>query len=244
MEAVEYERMHAEEERSWWFRGRRRVLEAAVQRLALAPHARIVDVGCGTGGNLVMLQRHGDALGVEPSPVGAAYARERTGAEVAEATAEATGLPGASADLVTLFDVLEHLDDDLAALHELRRLLKPQGRLLLTVPAFMMLWSGHDVALHHRRRYRRPELRARLTQAGFRVDWLSYYNASLFPAVAAVRLGRRLVGGGAAQADGVTPPPAPLNRALEGLFAAERFVVGRAALPFGVSLIAAATAPA
>ncbi len=243
MEAIEYERMHAEEERSWWFRGRRRVLEAAVDRLGLPADARIVDVGCGTGGNLVMLQRHGEALGVEPSPVGAAYARQRTGARVVEATAEDTGLPSASADLVTAFDVLEHLDDDLAALRELRRVLTPGGRLLVTVPAFMMLWSGHDVALHHRRRYRRPELRQRLREAGLRVDWLSYYNAALFPPVAAVRLARRLVGGGRAKADGVTPPPAPLNRALEGLFAAERFVVGRAPLPFGVSLMAAATAP-
>ncbi len=243
MEAIEYERMHAEEERSWWFRGRRRVLEAAVARLGLPEGARIVDVGCGTGGNLAMLQHYGDAVGVEPSPVGAAYARERTGAEVVEATAEDTRLPAASADLVTAFDVLEHLDDDLAALGELRRVLKPGGRLLVTVPAFMMLWSGHDVALHHRRRYRRAQLHERLSRAGFRVDWVSYYNASLFPAVAAVRLTRRLLGGGATKADGVSPPPPPLNRALEALFAAERHVVGRAPLPFGVSLIAAATVP-
>jgi len=239
MEDTEYERMAEAESRSWWFKARRRILNDAVARLGLPPDPRIADLGCGTGGNLPMLARHGYVTGVETSPRAAAMARDATGLAVVTGEAHATGLPDASFQLVTMFDVLEHLDEEAPALAEVSRVLAPGGRFLFTVPAFMWLWSGHDEALHHRRRYRRGQLRQVVTAAGLEVEWVSYYNAALFPPVAAIRVARRLIGGGQRAAD-VGEMTGRTAGMLEGLFAAERHLVGRVSLPFGVSLIGVA----
>jgi SAM-dependent methyltransferase len=242
MEDAEYERMAEAESRSWWFKARRRILSDAVGRLELPASPRIADLGCGTGGNLPMLAGHGYVTGVEASPKAAGMARQSTGLAVVTAEAHATKLPDASFQLVTMFDVLEHLDEEGPALAEVARLLVPGGAFLFTVPALMLLWSGHDEALHHRRRYRRGQLRAVVAAAGLEVDWITYYNASLFPPVAAIRVARRLVGGGKRSAD-VGEMSGWTARLLEGLFAAERHVVGRVPLPFGVSLIGVARKP-
>lgn len=240
MEAAEYQRMVEAEQRSWWFRGRRRVLDAVIERLDLPGEARLLDVGCGTGGNLSMLAGHGDVTGVEFFETAAKLARDQANVPVLEGPAEAIPISEGEFDLITMFDVLEHLDDEALALSEVARLLSSKGRFLFTVPAFMFLWSGHDVALHHRRRYGKAQLRRVLEASGFRVQWLSYYNAGLFPAVATIRALRKLTGGGAEQAD-VAQGSGPVASLLEAIFAAERHVAGRLPLPFGVSLIGVAT---
>jgi SAM-dependent methyltransferase len=240
MNEAEYERMYEAEQASWWFRARRRILKDVIERLDLPPRAQIADLGCGTGGNLSMLQEFGDVVGVEISPTGAAFACRRTNCPIVEGSATESTLDAEAYDMATMFDVLEHLEDDSAGVAEVRRILKPGGRFVFTVPAFMLLWSAHDEALHHFRRYRKKELKNLLEGADFQIDWLSYYNTSLFPPVAAVRVGRKLIGGGKASADGVGVPPKPINAMLEGLFAVERHVLGRMPLPFGVSLIGVA----
>lgn len=239
MEVTEYQRMVEAEQRSWWFRGRRRVLDAVIERLSLPDGARLLDVGCGTGGNLSMLAGHGEVTGVEFFGTAAKLAREQAGCPVLEGPAEAIPIDRDRFDLITMFDVLEHLDDEAPALSEVTRLLSSRGRFLFTVPAFMFLWSGHDVALHHRRRYDKAHLRGVLEAAGFQIQWLSYYNAGLFPAVATIRALRRLTGGGAQQAD-VAQGAGPVASLLEAVFAAERHIAGRIPLPFGVSLIGVA----
>jgi len=239
MEETEYERMAAAESGSWWFRARRQILNDVVGRLGLPPDPRIVDLGCGTGGNLPMLARHGYVTGVEASATASARAREATGLAVLTAEAQATGLADGAFQLATMFDVLEHLDEEQPTLREVRRLLAPGGLFLFTVPAFMSLWSGHDEALHHRRRYRKGPLREVVAASGLEVDWISYYNATLFPPVATIRMARRLLGGGSQEAD-VGATDGWSARLLQGVFAAERHVVGRWTLPFGVSLIGVA----
>lgn len=241
MDVSEYQRMYDSEDRSWWFRGRRRIVASVLESLKLQPAAKLADIGCGTGGNLPTLAQFGRVTAVEPSPDARAFALSRKAADVVEGTAEATGLPDESFDVVTLLDVLEHLDEEAPALGEISRVLKPGGRLLLTVPAFMFLWSAHDEALHHRRRYRRGELKDVLKAAGFEIEQLTYYNAGLFPPVAAMRVGRRLIGGGKREADGAEMSIKVVNTAFEALFAAERHLLSRRIrLPFGVSLLAVA----
>jgi SAM-dependent methyltransferase len=193
------------------------------------------------------MQRFGTVEGLETAPEARALARERLGPGFLLHEAPLPGgLPaGATYDVVTAFDVLEHLEDVGPALAALRAALRPGGFLLCTVPAFPFLWSAHDEAHHHFRRYRDGLLRGQLQQAGFEVRWSSHFNAWLFPAVAAVRLAQRVLprrtDAPAAQSDLALPPPAPVNALLERLFASERHVLVRGGrLPFGVSLAAVA----
>lgn len=231
------------EEKHWWFAARRQIVlhrlsrELGERRRTL----RLLDVGCGAGGMLDHLRAFGDVIGVDPSPEAVAYAAGKNTAEVRTGTLP-DGLPFSPTDrfdVITLLDVLEHIDEDIASLIALRRLLSPDGLLLLTVPAYQFLWSAHDVMNEHKRRYSRALLRARLETAGFEMQTLSYYNTLLFPAVAAVRIVKRWIGGSEGASD-IRPVPRPLNALLRSMFAAERHVLGTVALPFGVSLIATA----
>lgn len=248
MDARLYRDMGRLEDHHWWFRGRRAVLRDVLQaRLPIVGHRRILDVGCGTGGMLPMLSEFGDVEGLEGSLEGVEQSRARMGERASIHHGWLPdGIPvGARYDLVTAFDVLEHLDDPVAALANIRAALASVGLFACTVPAWPFLWSRHDELNHHRRRYTRTTLREHLTEGGFVVRHLSCFNVALFPAVAAVRLAHRvfkLPRGGSAGSD-LAEIPGPLNTLLEGIFSAERFFVPWLRLPVGVSLLAIA-APA
>lgn len=237
-------RDHADlEERHWWFEGRRRVIASVLDRhLPRGASARLLDVGCGTGGMLSLLRDFGHASGIDLSPEAVQLAQERHGAGVAVHVGGIPGgLPGpGSLDVVTAFDVVEHIEDDLAAVTALREVLVPGGFFVCTVPAFGFLWSEHDDLNHHKRRYTAPGLRALLEQADLEVVELSYFNTWLFPLVAGVRVARKRTGRRSGASDLALPPPL-VNRMLTAVFGSERALVGRGRkLPFGVSLIAVA----
>jgi SAM-dependent methyltransferase len=238
-----YGQMRELEDRHWWFLGRRRIVESVIARLDLAPGAPILDAGCGTGGNLAMLRRFGEVVGAEYDASAAAIARQRGVAQVVRAGLPAE-MPFAAEQfqLVTLLDVLEHIDDDQGSLQTLAGLLRPGGYLVFTVPAFPFLWGPHDTEHHHRRRYRAAPLRRQIAAAGLQLQWLSYYNSWLFPAAAAVRLLRKVVPEQGVGSE-LALPPAPINGLLAGLFASERLWLGRVAIPFGVSLLGVARKP-
>ncbi len=238
-----YPQMRELEDRHWWFRGRRRIVADVIQRLHLPAQAQILDAGCGTGGNLPMLAGFGELTGAEFAAEAAALARARGVCEVVRASLpKEMPFTAMQFQLITLLDVLEHIDDERASLQTLENLLASGGHLLISVPAFPFLWGPHDEQHHHKRRYRAAGLRARIAEAGLDVQWLSYYNSSLFPAVAAVRLLHRLLPAGEAGSE-LALPPAPINVLLENIFAAERYLLGRLMLPFGVSLIVLARKP-
>ncbi|MGK2942075.1 MAG: class I SAM-dependent methyltransferase [Immundisolibacter sp.] len=239
MEASEYRFMAEHEDRHWWFVGRRAVLAALLDGLALPADARILEVGCGTGGNLPLLGRYGQVTALEMDAYARAFAQQKTGVDVRDGVLPQS-LPFVDErfDLVCLFDVLEHVADDHAALAAITGLLAPGGRLLLTVPAHQWLWSVHDQHLHHRRRYSRAGLRALLEANGYVVDRTSFFNALLFLPAAAVRLVDRWRG--RLTASGAALPSAAINRLLTCLFAAEAPWLRRWNLPFGLSLLALA----
>ena len=175
-------------------------------------------------------------------PPGAPASRLRTGGSVRLIEGGIPeGLPqGEQFDVITMFDVLEHLDDPVGAIKALKGLLTDSGQLVITVPAFQFLWSKHDDLNHHRRRYSLRQLTEHLAEGGMTVDFHSYFNSVLFGPVAAVRLFRKVVPGNEADSDygsggGIA------NWALTKLFSAERHVASRLPVPFGVSLIAVAT---
>jgi SAM-dependent methyltransferase len=170
------------EEDHFWFAGRRVLIERLLGEHATRVETA-VDVGCGTGSLLDVLAAHAEqVIGVEP--LGGEDQRIVVG------NAEELPLPNGSAGLLTAFDVLEHVDDR-AALAEFRRVLRPGGLLVLTVPAFPFLWSERDELAGHRRRYRRRELVALLEETGYAVGGAVYYQFILFPFLLASRLAGR-----------------------------------------------------
>jgi SAM-dependent methyltransferase len=222
----------AAEDGHWWYRGRRAiVLDAARRSLRTSATPRILDAGCGGGAVLAELAGLGTAVGLEPSPTSRERALARRAGEVVDGDLARLPFADDEFDLATTLDVLEHLDDDRAALAELRRVVRPGGVLVVTVPAHPRLWSRHDEANHHRRRYTRASLRAAALDGGWRVDRLTHFNTVLLPAAAVLRRFDR--------GDGLEIPAAPLNRALELPFELERRAIGAGvSFPFGLSLLA------
>lgn len=224
----------------WWFRGRR-----AIFTRLLAPfldgsrERRILDIGFGTGAMLTFLSRYGSVVGMDMSAEAIRFARTRCARPMLLGDITHVPLGNASIDLVTAFDIVEHVDDDAAALAELARICRPGGHVLLTVPAFQLLWGNQDVISHHLRRYRLAELEQRVRAAGFAPRRLSYFNTLLFPAVAAVRVARRLLGEpkGEIKSDFTMTKPGLVNDTLARVLAAEGRWLTRWRLPVGVSLV-------
>jgi len=190
-------------------------------------------VGCGTGANLVRLADFGDAEGVDISPDALKFCRERGLNKVKLGAAETLPYEDGEFDLVTALDVVEHIDDDVAGLREMHRVLRPGGRVLLFVPTFMFLWGIQDEVSHHRRRYRMTELRRAVTAAGFEVERTTYANITFFLPVLLVRKFMRLTGMRAETENNINVPA--LNRLFGAIFAAERHWLRYLNIPFGVS---------
>jgi SAM-dependent methyltransferase len=231
------------EGRHWWFLGRRQLFLRLLERRLPSDGrpARILDFGCGTGAWLADLERFGTVSAVDADPSAVAFCHERGRREVQLVGPGARlPFPDDTFDLVTALDVIEHIDDDVAALAELRRVLRPGGLLLVAVPAFMFLWGLQDEVSHHHRRYTARTLRRALAGAGLRVDRVSYFNTILFAPIAIVRLGQRLLRAPSSRQSDFELGPAWLNRLLAAVFGAEAGVVARRDLPFGVSLLAVA----
>lgn len=232
-----YTRMGALEDRHWWFVARRRILTEALERFVdLPPEARLLEVGCGTGGNLSMLGRFGSVAALEPDAEARRLASRHGQADIRDGRLpSAIPFNGTRFDLVAALDVLEHLDDDAATLEALHDQLHPGGWLVLTVPAFSFLWSRHDEKHHHKRRYRKAGLVHLVTRAGFVPVRVTYFNTLLFPLIAGVRLLKTLFALGGKPDDDM---PSPLvNRLLTAVFSSERRLLGRVPFPAGVSLL-------
>ncbi|HEY3800775.1 MAG TPA: methyltransferase domain-containing protein [Caulobacteraceae bacterium] len=231
-----YERMRALQDGHWWFEGRRQILSTLIGDLDLPKNAKVLEVGCGPGGNLPMLKQFGQVTAMEPDAGSRAFAAEKSGV-----TIESGLLPGPlpfapeSFDLVCAFDVIEHVDDDAGSVVALGRLLKRGGYLATTVPGQPWMWSRHDELHHHKRRYRMAAFRQLFLEAGLEIVRASYFNTFLFAPIAAIRAAKMATGSRSADDDGL-PAPA-INSLLKTVFAAERRVLRRAALPFGVSIV-------
>lgn len=238
MEAHLYHLMRELEDEHWWFVARRKIIASLLETLNLPADAEILDVGCGTGGNLAILGHFGQVTGIEHDPVAAELARQRKFAPIFPGNLP-DELPDLAKrfDLITLLDVIEHVEDHVASLRNLAGWLNPGGRILITVPAFNFLWSQHDDENHHKRRYRRRDLEQLAHSANLSVQYMGYFNTWLFPPVAAIRLVRKLFPGQQAFQD-MRMPARLVNQALTWIFGSERRLIGRVSLPFGISLLA------
>lgn len=229
---------HQAEDRHWWYRGRRTVLEGVIADLGLAPGARILDAGCGSGRNMIELRRHGAVTGVELAEASVEIARTRDAGEVVAGSVLEMPFPDASFDFAVSLDVIEHLEDDLGALRELRRVIAPGGALLLTVPAYQWLWSGHDEINHHHRRYTRRSLTRVAEQAGWRQARTTYFNSLLLPIAIILRVLERFNTKTTESSLDLWVPPAPLNWLLERPLTLEAAMIARGGrIPAGLSLL-------
>ena len=240
MDRIVYERMAAHDTTHWWYRARRDILADYLTRWGDLPEdARILEIGCGTGHNLPMLAQFGEIDAIEIDETARAKASERLGKPVGTAPLpELVGVAPGSYDLVAVLDVIEHVEDDVAALKAIAAALKPGGKILITVPAHQWMWSAHDVVNHHKRRYSKGAFEALLAKAGLQGRKLGYFNSLLFPVAVAARFAGKLMG---KDDSDDSPPPKPLNTLFEGIFRLERHMVGRVPLPPGLSLIALAS---
>jgi SAM-dependent methyltransferase len=182
-----YAPLFAAEDRHFWFRARNRAIAALARQItgALAPGYRVLEVGCGNGNVLAALREaapRGTVVGLDLYIEGLRHARRRTSCPLVQGDVDAVPFR-ARFDLIGLFDVIEHLPDDRGLLRGLHRLLKPGGRLLITVPAHRSLWSYFDEVAHHRRRYETDELAATLVTAGYEIEYCTQYMMAMFPLV-------------------------------------------------------------
>jgi 2-polyprenyl-3-methyl-5-hydroxy-6-metoxy-1,4-benzoquinol methylase len=229
------------EDRHWWFQGRRQVIAEVLRRHLLPRTNRtLLDVGCGTGGMFPMLAEFGAVDGAEASDDARARAKAKFPGRRVEPCFLPSTLPSGQWDVVTAFDVIEHVDAPVDSLRAMAERMAHDGQMVITVPAFAFLWSHHDEVNGHRRRYSRLQLVSELASAGLRVTFASYYNTMLFPAVAAARMLEWVRPTRTAAAADLEDTAEPINSLLRLVFGSERLAVGRFRLPFGVSLIAVA----
>lgn len=236
MDRIVYDRMAAHDSTHWWYRARRDILADYLARYGAVPKdARILEIGCGTGHNLPMLGAFGEVDAIEIDPAAAAIASERLGKPVGSSPLpDLTGVEPGSYDLIAVLDVVEHIEDDVGALKAMARVLKPGGKILITVPAHQWMWSAHDTVNHHKRRYSKGTLLAALEKAGLKWRKLRWFNSLLFPVAVAARFAGKLMG---KDDSDDSPPPALLNKAFETIFGLERHLLGRLPMPPGLSII-------
>lgn len=246
MQQHTYAIMRRVEETHWWFTGRRRIIRSFLERLIAEPQTsrsagqpfRILDVGCGTGANLEMLLQFGEAEGVDISPDALSFCRARGLESVKQGAAEALPYEHNSFDLLTGLDVVEHLDDDVAGLKEMARVIRPGGHALLFVPAFMFLWGVQDDISNHRRRYTLAELKRVVREAGFEMERASYVNISFFAPIFFGRLLMRTLRLRPESENNLTI--GFLNGFLGKILGAESLALRYINFPFGVSIICVA----
>jgi 2-polyprenyl-3-methyl-5-hydroxy-6-metoxy-1,4-benzoquinol methylase len=239
MERVVYDHMAQLDQRHWWYRGRRKVLAELIRRsVALPQQARILEIGCGTGHNLAMLAQFGAVDALELDEEARNIAEKRLGHRVMSAPLpEIDEVADGAYHLIGAFDVIEHIEDDQAALTSIASKLKRGGTLVLTVPAHPWLWSAHDTVNHHKRRYSKRALKRLIDQSPLTLKKIGYFNSLLFPLAVAKRVASKLSSSNDAS---IGLPPLPVNSALERAFAAERHLIGNISLPPGLSLFAVA----
>ena len=236
MERESYNDMYIHEDVHWWFTARRSILQKVLnQHCRYNNPKNILEVGCGSGGNLQMLKEYGDLFAMELDDNTREVANRRNICNVKKGVLPNDIPFDDRFDLICIFDVLEHIDDDLATLKSLRKKLNQKGTLFITVPAYMFLWSAHDEANHHKRRYTRKQLIDIVSESGLSVTYTSYFNTILFPIIATVRIINSILN--KKTGSDVNLPSKAVNNLLKKIFSFEKTLLPTISFPFGVSII-------
>ena len=234
MELAEYEKLYRLEENYWWWVGKRRIVKSILDKSKL-DSGLVLDVGCGTGANFKHPTEHKQVISLDSSNDALNFCKMRGVQNLIQGDAENLPFKDDVFDLVTACDLLEHVDDN-KTMTGFYRVLKPNGSLAVTVPAFRFLWSKHDQALGHRRRYNRSQLSAIIEANGFTIQKISYWNFFLFIPIGARRLSNRIVNRQKVESD-VKKLPSIINGFLSAILRIESYIITNLNLPFGISLV-------
>lgn len=235
MNDAEFRLYEGFEDDQWWFVGKRLLVRALLG--GDPPRGRLLDLGCGMGGLLREFEGSAASFGTDRSTYALAVCRKKGATGLARADLLAPPFRDGTFDTLLALDVIEHLDDDVEFLRRASHLLAPEGRFVIVVPAFMMLWSQHDETFQHRRRYRAADLEAAVRAAGLEPLRTSYLHTAIFPVALTWRVASRRLGlGRVAPKHDFWPIPGWLNRLIAAVYRLEAFWLARADLPFGVSV--------
>jgi 2-polyprenyl-3-methyl-5-hydroxy-6-metoxy-1,4-benzoquinol methylase len=232
-----YPHFYKIENEHWWFAARQKILWNFISRnFSLTKNSKVLDVGCGTGAILDTFAKNFDAYGQDVSEQAVDFCKQRGLKNVFRGYLNELPSHLKEFDLVTAFDVVEHIEDDLGVLKQMHSLLKKNGSVLITVPAFQMLWGAHDVVTHHKRRYIKKSLRNIMQNAGFEIVRMSYFNFFLFPVAVARRIQAKITK--VDEAKDLEMPSPFVNSVLKSVFETEKFILPSINFPIGLSLIA------
>jgi SAM-dependent methyltransferase len=240
MDPAAIDEMSALEDHHWWFVGKRLITRALLAGVLGDSAARLLDVGCGTGGVAASLADAARVVAVDRSVLALGHARRRGVRALAASDGDRLPFASGAFDVIIMLDVLEHFADERALLTEVRRCLRPSGALVVSVPAFQFLWSGHDEILHHVRRYTARRLRRALVAGGFRVERLTYTNVVPLPPALVVRGFLPRLGLGRRDGTDFRRHSALVNGVLVAAYRAEAALLRRVRLPLGLSVAAVA----
>ncbi len=229
--------MSKEESTHWWFMGRREICKSIISTIDNSKNLKILEVGCGTGGNLLFLNDFGEVSAFEIEPIALEIAKEQYPSYriVHGSCPSNIAFTSEKFDLICLFDVLEHIEDDRETLNLLKGMLSENGKIVLTVPAYQWMYGPHDEFLHHKRRYTYKRLSDLTTSVGLIRIRLSYFNTLLFPLAAIARIKDRLIGN--KKNTGAKKPYKIINELLYIVFSREKHLLKYIDLNFGVSII-------
>jgi SAM-dependent methyltransferase len=243
-----YKEYYDLERNHWWFVAREKIIANHVKKLIRDKHLpekeiKILNVGCGPGRSSQYLSKFGQVTSIEYDKECCEFASEKTGLEIINGSITQLPFSDKSFDLVCAFDVIEHVEDDQLAVNEMKRVVKEDGVIFITVPAFMSLWSHHDVINHHFRRYKLPEVKKlfQLKSDG-KIIFSSYFNTFLFPLIYLFRklsnlfkTGEKRAGSGS---DFEAFKPGLFNNILFAIMHFEsKFINRNLSFPFGVSIL-------
>jgi len=238
MEDSVYKDMIDQEQHHWWFKARKEILQSHMNNLNLPKNAKILEIGCGTGGNIKMLQKYGKVKAIEMDTFALNYALN-TGVEIKQGSLPHHFPFNEKFDLICMFDVLEHIEEDLKTLEVIQKYLNPLGVLFITVPAYQWLYGSHDRMLHHKRRYNKKSLQTILHKSKFKIQYFSFFNTFLFPFVLVSRILDILKKSN--QSIGYSIPNKILNKFFYTIFRSENKFLKFISFPYGTSLLVIST---
>jgi len=243
MDTEAYEEMIELQEKHWWFVARRDVIQSLIKlEMPHSPTTKVLEIGCGVGGNIELLGRSGNYLGIDMHLPAIEYCSGKF-PQFEFRCSRIEEIPKDSYphnfDSIYILDVLEHIDNEVEILNEARNYLTDDGKILVTVPAYQFLWSPHDDFVHHVRRYTNKSLRKVLEEAGYKVERLSYFNSILFPLALIQRLGSKLLK--KKLSTHLSTPPKIINWLFREIFSHEAGILKYTNLPLGLSILAVVT---